>query len=489
MSTLRWLIPLLAVLCFGCGRHYLVSYGHSPDRLRRFEVVEQAGRQHVVLDSAMSEPYRGIALTTIAFSSDSRHFAYAAETDSGWTVVVDGVPGRFWTGVGGVHFGPGGRLAYVARDSSHWRVVVDGRVGGPHEAVMRGSLTFSSDGSRVAYVAAQGSRSRVVVDGAGEPWYDGIRMLRFGPDGRLGYVGRKGTDFLVVLEKQLFGPFDAVADHTIGPSGRLGMVVRGNGGWRAIVDGTESEPFDNLGSISFFGTGRFAYAAERDGRWFVVRNGDRGPSYDAVRQLTARGESLFYEAGQGDHVFVVTDSAAGPLLEQVGRLNVGPDGNHVWYLGRPVGGITSAFRDGEVAGVAPEAVFGTLVVSDDGEHWAYLVLSGEQNGMAVVMDDGMRVPLDFEEMMGRIVVDGLTVQGYEDMMRAWAKAELEVYHGAQGIHRPQGNARDTGSFPRIARGRSPYTVEWIVGYCERDRRKVHAEYAIWKHFIHIPYTQ
>ena len=56
------------------------------------------------------------------------------------------------------------------------------------------------------------------------------------------------------------------------------------------------------------------------------------------------GESLFYEAGVGDHAFVVTDSAAGPLLEQVGHLNVGPDGDRVWYLGRPVGGIVSVFR-------------------------------------------------------------------------------------------------------------------------------------------------
>ena len=431
MSTLRSLSPLLAVLCFGCSRHYLVSYGHSPDRLRRFEVVEQAGRQHVVVDSSVSEPYHGVALTTIAFSSDSRHFAYAAETDSGWTVVVDGFPGRLWTGVGGVLFGPGGRLAYIASDSSDWRVVVDGRVGEPHEAVMRGSLTFSPDGSRVAYVAARGDRSRVIVDGTGEPWYDGIRMLRFGPDGHLGYVGRRKTDFLVVLDGQTFGPFEAVADYTIGPSGRLGMVVRRNGGWRALVDGTESEPFDNLGSIRFFGTGQFAYAAERDGRWFVVRNGRRGTSYDRVQKLTAGGESLFYQADVGDHALVLTDSTEGPLLEQVGHLNVGPGGNHVWYLGRPVGGVVSVFRDGEVVSVAPEAVLGTLAVSGDGEHWAYLVLPGGQEGAIAAMDDGMRVPLDLEELMGRIITgEELTVEGYEDMMRAWVKAELEVYHGA-----------------------------------------------------------
>lgn len=428
MSTLRGLSPLLAVLCIGCSKHYLVSYGHSPDRLRRFEVVEQAGRQHVVLDSSVSEPYRGVALATIAFSSDSRHFAYAAETDSGWTVVLDGVPGRFWTGIGGVLFGPGDRRAYIVSDSSGWRVVVDGIVGGPHEAVMRGSLTFSADGSRIAYVAAEGDRFRVLVDGTEEPWYDGIRMLRFGPDGRLGYVGRRGLGLHVVLDGRTFGPFEAVADYTIGPSGLLGMVVRRNGGWRALVDGTESEPFDNLGSVIFFGSGQFAYAAEQDGRWFVVRNGGRGTSYDRVRKLTAGGESLFYEASVGEHVFVATDSAAGPLLEQVGRLSVGPDGSRVWYLGRPVGGVVSVFRDGEVARVAPEAVLGTLVVSDGGEHWAYLALSGDRAGSAIMMDDGVRVPLDFEEMMGRVVAgEDLTVAGYEDMMRSWVEAELKIY--------------------------------------------------------------
>ena len=389
----------------------------------------------------MSEPYRGVALATIAFSNDSRRFAYAAETDSGWTVVVDGVPGRLWTGIGGVLFGPGGGLAYIASDSSGWHVVVDGRVSGPHEAVMRGSLSFSADGRRFAYVVAEGDRSRVMLDGSDEPWYDGIRMLRFGPDGHLGYVGRRGTDFVVALEGRLFGPFEAVADYTIGPFGRLGMVVRKNGGWRALVDGTESEPFDNLGSIRFFGTRQFAYAAERDGSWIVVRNEGRGLPYDHLRKLTAGGESLFYEAGVGNHVFVVSDSAVGPLLEQVGHLNVGPDGGHVWYLGRPVGGVVSVFQDGEVASLAPEAVFGTLVVSDDGEHWAYLALSGEEGEAIIVMDDGRHVPVDLEEMMGRIVTDEyLTAAGYEDMMRAWVKAELVAYHGAGSIHQPRGNA-------------------------------------------------
>ena len=429
MSALRGLSALLAVLCIGCGRQYLVWYGHSPDRVRRVEVVERDSRQVVMVDSLTSEPYRGVALATIRFSDDSRHFAYAAETDSGWTVVRNGIPGRVWTGVGAVLFGPGGRLAYVASDSSAWRVIVDERVSGPYEAVMQGSLTFSPEGSQLAYVVAEGDKFGVVVDDRHQGWYDGVRMLRFGPDANLaGYVGRKGTEFFMVLGERSFGPFEMVADFSIGPAGRLGAVVRTNGQWRAWLDGTESEVFDNLGGICFFGSGQYAYSAERDGEWFVVRNGNRGRAYDRVKQLTVAGESVFYEAGAGDHAIVVADTSPGPRLEEVGRLNVSPDGGVVRYLGRPFGGIVSVFRDGVAERVAPGAIFGTLVVSGDGEHWAYLAASGDQGELEIVMDDGVRVPLDLEGMMGRVVIAGdLNMEGNEEMLRAWIKAELEAY--------------------------------------------------------------
>lgn len=429
MSAFRGLsCALLAVLCIGCSRQYLVWYGHSPDRVRRVEVVERGSRQVVMVDSLMSEPYRGVALATIQFSGDSRHFAYAAETDSGWTVVINGIPGPVWNGIGAVLFGPGRRLAYVASDSSGWQVIVDERASGPYEAVMQGSLTFSPDGSRFAYVVAEGDQFGVVVDGRHQGWYDGVRMLRFGPyTNQAGYVGRNGTEYFVVLGDRSFGPFEMVADFTIGPEGRVGAVIRREGQWRVWLNGTESEVFDNTGSIRFFASGRHAYSAELDGKWFVVRDGVRGAAFDRVRQLTLAGESVFYEAGAGNHAFVVADSLPGPLLEQVGRLIVAPDGSGVLYLGR-LAGMVSVFRDGVVEQPAPAAIFGTLVVSDSRENWAYLVASGQQGGLNIVMDDGFRVPLDVEEMMGRVLVaDELDMEGSEEMLRAWIKEELEAY--------------------------------------------------------------
>ena len=275
---------------------------------------------------------------------------------------------------------------------------------------------------------AEGDDFGVVEDGSHQGWYDGIRMLRFGPyTNRPGYVGRKGTGFFVRFGERSFGPFEMVADFSIGPEGRVGAVIRREGQWRAWLNGTEGDVFDNMGSIQFSALGQHAYSAERDSKWFVVKNGNRGVAYDRVKQLTFVGESVFYEAAVGDHALVVSDSLPGPLLEQVGRLNVAPDGSGVLYLGR-IAGMASVFRDGVVEQTAPAAILGTLVVSDSWEQWAYLVASGEQGGLEIVMDDGFRVPLDVEEMMGRVLTaDDLDMEGSEEMLRVWIKGELEAY--------------------------------------------------------------
>lgn len=444
MSILRWITLMLTLLVCGCSKEYLVWYGHSPDRLHRVEVIEKAKRQQLKLDATLSQPYLGVALETIVFSEDSQRFAYAAETDAGWIVTVDGVHSRPWTGIGEVLFGPNQELTYVAADSEGWRVILESRPSAPFEAVMQGSLTFSSDGCRLAFAAVEGDKFRVVVDGEPDSLYDAIGMLQFGSEGeRLAYIGRVGEQQYLVLDNQLLGPFDLIADFTLGPNGRLGILVREDAGWYAIIDGQKGEVFDNLGSIQFSQGGQYAYAAERDGNWFIIRDGMRSLSFSRVGQLTFAGESLFYEASWDTDNFVVADTIRGPSLKWVGRLIVSSDGHHLAYMGQPWGGSVSVFYDGTVIDV-PHAMSGTLVLSKDYQHWACLGQDETEGGIDIIIDGQFRHPFDLEEMMALIMLTpGASGSHHEKMIRRWIKAELEAHYANVVSTQPSAMSKHT----------------------------------------------
>ncbi|MXV74658.1 hypothetical protein F4Z99_10305 [Candidatus Poribacteria bacterium] len=444
MSISRWITLMLTLLVCGCSKEYLVWYGHSPDRLHRVEVIEKDKRQQLKLDATLSQPYLGVALETIVFSEDSQRFAYAAKTDAGWIVTVDGVHSRPWTGIGEILFGPGQQLAYVASDSDGWQVVREGVRSAPFEAVMQGSLTFSPDGHFLAFVIAEGNQFRVVVKGELGPLYEGIGALRFGPNSKqLAYIVRKGGRQYLALDNQLLGPFNAIADFTLGSNGRLGMLVRSDDGWRAVIDGQESEVFDNFSSIRFSQGGQYAYAAERDDNWFIIRDGTRSLAFSSVSQLTFAGESLFYEASWDGDTFVVADTIRGTSLKWVGRLIVSPDGLHLAYMGQPWGRSVSVFYDGAVMDV-PHAISGTLVLSNDYQHWACLVQDERDGGIDIIIDGQFRAPFDLEEMMALIMLTpNASGAQHEKMIRRWVKAELEAYYADVASTQPSAISKHT----------------------------------------------
>ena len=436
MLVFRWIVLLLTLL-LGCSKEYLVWYGHSPDRLHSVEVIEKDKRQQIKVGSMLSQPYLGVALETIVFSDDSQRFAYAAETEDGWIVVVDGVHSRPWTGIGEVLFDAGQQLVYVAAASECWQVVLEGVPSTSFEAVMRGSLTFSPLGNHLAYVVVEGDKFCVVVDGEPSPLYDAIGALQFGPEGkRLAYISRVGDHQYLALDDQLLGPFDLIADFTLGPNGRLGMLVRSDDGWRAVIDEQKEEVFDNLGSIQFSQGGQYAYAAERDNSWFIIRDSEPSQTFSSVGQLTFAGESLYYQASRGSENFVVVDSTRGPSLKWVGRLNVSPDGLHLAYLGQPWEGSVSVFHN-DIVNPIPDALNGTLVLSDDYQHWACLAQNEVDGGIDIVIDGQFRCSFDLEEMMALIMLtpDASSAQ-HEKMLRRWIKAELEILYPMES-HLPQ----------------------------------------------------
>lgn len=429
MHLLRWITLILVLFICSCSREYLVWYGHSPNRLYRVEVIERNNRQQVKLGDTLSQPYLGVALKTIVFSDDSKRFAYAAKTDEGWIVITEGEQSRHWTGIGEVLFGPKHQLVYVASDLDAWYVVVDGIPSVSFDAVMQDSLTFSPDGNHLAFVVAAGNQFRVVIDGKLGYLYENVAGIRFSPDSeQIAYIVKNGLHQYIALDDKLLGPFNQIADFTIGKNGRLGVLVRDQQGWRAIIDGQKGEVYDNLGSIQFSKGGQTAYAAERDNRWFVIQNGTHSPDYDSVQQLTFADEKLFYKARLADDTFIVANNIRGPLLKWIGRLNVSPDGLHTAYLGQPYEGNISVFHNTNVHAV-PNALNGSLVLSDDYQYWACLVQNKIDGTIDIILNGQVRSPFDFEEMMALIMLtpDASSTQ-HEKILRRWVKSELQAHY-------------------------------------------------------------
>ncbi|HOK09764.1 MAG TPA: hypothetical protein PLJ10_08900, partial [Candidatus Hydrogenedens sp.] len=85
---------------------------------------------------------------SLIFSPDSRRVAYSAKRGDKWVVVVDGVEGKEYDGIGAgsLIFSPDSRrVAYSAKRGGKWVVVVDGVEGKEYGVVLTGSnLVFDS---------------------------------------------------------------------------------------------------------------------------------------------------------------------------------------------------------------------------------------------------------------------------------------------------------------------------------------------------------
>lgn len=139
----------------------------SPDGKRLAVPLEQT----VVVDEQAGALYDGVAPSSINFSPDSRHVAYAVEQRKKWRVVVDGVAGPAYKAVGGVwEFG-------------------------------QRALAFTPDSRQVIYKAEVDGGWVLVVDPGGtSPAYDEIsNVIAFEAPGTATVIARRGTDLLRVV--------------------------------------------------------------------------------------------------------------------------------------------------------------------------------------------------------------------------------------------------------------------------------------------------
>ena len=184
----------------------------------------------VVVDDTLGIPHTDIGHDTFRFSQDNEHFAYTAELEGSWFMMIDGEPDTYAYG----------KSAIEARAFT--------RIG------VMGPL-FSPDGKRFAYSVVQGlDKLGVVVDEQlGRPHWSLIEeSLRFSPDSRkISYVtGSADGKWRVMVERKVVGhSYDGVAASGVtftSDSAHVLFAAERNRKWMAVVDGQEGEAFDHL---------------------------------------------------------------------------------------------------------------------------------------------------------------------------------------------------------------------------------------------------
>jgi hypothetical protein len=423
---------VLALIGTACGPR-LVWYAHSPDRRHDVRIVEHRG-QFIVVDGRRGPTFDAVPIGTLAMSRRGGHLAYAARAARRWRVVIDGVLGPAYDGIGELLYSADGEhLAYAAQRGRSWRVVVDGREGPPFDALLAHALQFSADSRRLAYAGLRADGAHVVVDGTIGSGWNGIGQLAFSADSQhVAYVARAGDVAVAVFDGESGRGYDSIRELVLSASGgRFGFVAERGGSWLAVIDRIESERWDLVRGLAFSDDGaHVAYAARRtQGDTSVVVDGVAGSSYAGVRPATiafaSRAARPTYVARRGSRFVVVHDGAEGPPFDEVHPPVFSADGTRWGYVAR----FDSAWIpviDGTLA--SSERWASDPVWSDDGHRLAYLARRGADTAVVV---DGTEQRFD-------IVLDGTLV--FDASGRHWGcvigdRRERQFYFVVDGARR------------------------------------------------------
>jgi len=462
----------------GCATSSTVWFGMSPDRRHRLAIVERADLdQRVVLDGVEGPSFLGVGVEAVTWSHHGARVAYAARSERGWSVVVDGAPGLAFEGIGPIVWSPDDRrLAYAAMRGPKWVLVENGVEGPPWDEILAASLLYSPDGARFAYVAADTTADenaphvRVVIDGVAEPAASGIGDLRFSADSRhYTYLRRDGARSSLVVDGVARATHDGIASYSLDDRADvIALVVNIEDRWHAQIGEDLGPPFARVTSIqltkdgahSLYGAkldasgpsevvvhdrvlgkpyeairpnslclaedGRYAFAAH-DGRgWTVVLGEQELGHFLAVGDPVLLARSVLFTAKSEVGSFVVKDGAAQGTYAAVGAPVASADGEHFAHVAR-MGSQMLVVRDG--AEIPLDLVIeGTLAWSHDGRRLGCIVGDAGARDLSFWIDGATR-PFDQEELAAALMKTAedqrLDAKMDGALLRAWVAAELE----------------------------------------------------------------
>jgi hypothetical protein len=430
----RLVLLVCSTLLLGACAPALVWRGHSPDRRVRIEVQERGSRQYLVVDGVPGESWEGIG--EVAFTADGREVVYAATRARHWHVVRRSEVGPAFDGIlqGSLTLSASGRIAYAAKRGEAVHAVIDQVPGPAYDAI--GGLRFAPDGERVAYVARRGGTAFLVVEEWVSPGYEAIAEFAWGSPGvPPGYLARMGGEWYAIIGSQTHGPFAAVGSLRFAADGSSwAFLTRGEGEDRVVRPDGTGPPYASIlpRSLTFDATGqRFGYIARTAAGEVAVIDDHEGPPFDRVDGLTfsVDGACFGYVGRGAEGTRIVLDGHAGELYDAISDLTLGTGCRSVAFIGRRAGEAAvivngTAFRHDVV-------VDGSLVLSDDGRHWAALAGSRRTRRLQVIVDGApTRRPFDWKEYATRLSLvpsESPMLPEGKRILRDWVAAELRLW--------------------------------------------------------------
>lgn len=294
----------------------------SPDSKRLACVVELDGGQSVMVDGVPGPTYEGIGSDSLRFSSDGQKLAYAANrwNEDLWDVVVNGKVVDTADRVGPMQWmQEGTSLSYFLLRDGQWEHVVGDR------RIKAQSLTpelsaLSADGSR--YVFAQAQDGKMVLNTNGK-LSKPIRIISpldvpeepkliMSPDGlRVACITLpQPKQVRLLLDGKVGERFESLAKITFSPdSKRVGYATFKGLDWRVVVDGLLSEPVDGVAHLEFSANSEhFAQLTTVRGNFVLTVDGVEHGPFDSVSR------EGFQFSGDSEHWIIVGKRAGGRVL-------------------------------------------------------------------------------------------------------------------------------------------------------------------------------
>jgi hypothetical protein len=300
-------------------------------------------------------------------SPNGKHIACDNAQGSGssliYQYILDGQAQNQYDYAGVPEFSPdSNHFAYVAEKNKKWFVVVDGKESGnKYDAIDQ--LVWSPDNSTLVYVATEGTKQVLVNGTTTSQEYDTIYTVNgegivFSPDGeRLAYVAMDETNnyvhYYVVLDGKENGPYSKVPQNLMfsPDSNHFAYFATTSSTQAVFLDGQALNPSAGLNSPNLMSvplafspdSKNFVYAGEINDKYSIVENGQAsGQSYDAITGIyfSPDGTKLVYVAQSAGSNFLVINGveqaekyplSPGGNGNSIGSIIFSPDSQHVAY--------------------------------------------------------------------------------------------------------------------------------------------------------------
>jgi hypothetical protein len=411
--------PALAVAAAlalaGCAPR-LVWMGGDEGRGVRAEVLAANGAQWVRVAGREGPRFDAVGESGVAFSPGGRRLAYPAQRDGRWWMVLDGREDGPWESVAEPAFSRGGeRFAFLAQTRGRWLAVVDGARGPAFDLIQAGSLQFSSS-AHVGYVGLSPGCATIVIDGVLGNCHDAIVSFRPTDLGSAAVI-RDGQCVRFLLGEEVGPPFAAIGEWAIADDGnRAAYAASDRGGWLPVIDGVAGRRARSVGSFRFGNRGRrVAFIRRDESSASVVVDQTEGPPFALVSRLAlaSSGPGYAYAAEDEHGAWVIADGQRGARFAAVLDLALSTDGRHLVFVARRGGNMLVVYDGRETA--FDLVMDETLVLSDDGEHWAVLAGDTAARQFYVSIDGAI----------GRTVASG-EIFGDSRSLRPWIARELAM---------------------------------------------------------------